>query len=307
MIKDGPLRNTRLMRGLHYFDAVARHKSFKLAAQELGVSQSAVSHQLRELTEALGERLFFRSGRGIALTVTGHRLSEELAKTFSGLQSHIDGIIGSAQNSLRLAVCSCFGPGWLIPRLRSFHAAHPGIDLQLRLYSQDPEQTNHVADAFVTALPVSPGFAAVPLFDEVLVAVQAAHSAGSGNRAVLITTDIEKGKLGQDWINYCREAGLTLSEIHAGQFVKCTHYILALEMAKAGLGVALVPEFLAARDLEAGTICLFGRTRMAAGRSYHLCFKTSRAREDEISALANWMKAECSARPAIRLVKGAGA
>ena len=60
MIKDGPLRNARLMRGLHYFEAVARLQSVKLAAEELGVSQSAVSHQLRELTEVLGEQLLTR-------------------------------------------------------------------------------------------------------------------------------------------------------------------------------------------------------------------------------------------------------
>jgi LysR family glycine cleavage system transcriptional activator len=303
MIKNGPLRSARLIRGLHYFEAVARHKSVKHAAHELGVSQSAVSHQLRELTEALGEQLLVRSGRGIALTVTGQRLSEHLATTFSGLQSHIDGIVGGAQKSLRLAICSCFGPGWLIPRLHAFHAAHPGIDLQLRLYGQDPEQTDHVADAFITALPVSPGFVAIPILDEMLVAVQATQSAGTNIRRGLITTDIEKGRLGQDWFNYCMVSGLRLGDIHTGTWVQCTHYILALEMAKAGLGVALVPDFLAARELDAGTVCYFDRTRMEAGRRYHLCFKKSRTRDEAIGALVQWLKAESLARPAIRLVK----
>lgn len=302
MIKDGPLRNTRLMRGLHYFEAVARHGSVKHAAHELGVSQSAVSHQLRELTDALGEQLLVRSGRGIALTATGQRLSEELASTFSGLESHIEGIIGSRQKSFRLAVCSSFGPGWLIPRLPSFVASHPGIDLQLRLYAQDPEQTDNIADAFVTALPVSPGFNAIPLFDEMLVAVQA-PSAGTSLRPRLITTDIEKGKLGQDWLIYCKVSGLRLGDIQSGHWVQCTHYILALEMAKAGLGAALVPDFLAAREIEAGTVCFFDKTRMESGRRYHLCFKRSRAREEEIGALVQWMKAQCAAKPIIRLVQ----
>lgn len=71
---------------------------------------------------------------------------------------------------LRLAVCSSFGPGWLIPRLASFYATHPGVDLQLRLYAQDPEQTADVADAFITAREVKPGFAAVHVLDEMLVA-----------------------------------------------------------------------------------------------------------------------------------------
>lgn len=66
------------MRGLHYFEAVARHQSVKGAAEELGVSQSAVSHQIKDLTEVLGEQLMVNSGRGIELTATGHRLDEKL-------------------------------------------------------------------------------------------------------------------------------------------------------------------------------------------------------------------------------------
>lgn len=304
MTKDGPVWNTRLMRGLHYFEAVARHRSVKKAADELGVSQSAVSHQLRELTEVLGEQLLVRAGRGIALTATGQRLAEELAATFSGLQSHLDDVIGNRQGMLRLAVCTSFAPGWLIPRLSSFYAAHPGIDLQLRLYTQDPEQTDHVADAFVTALPVSRGFTAVPLLDEMLVAVQAPPRTTEGHR--LITTDTEKGKLGRDWLIFCKASGLDLAGLHSGPWVQCTHYFLALELAKAGHGIALVPDFLAAREIDAGTVFPFSSTRVESGRRYHLCFKTSRAREKEIAALAQWFKAEAAARPANTLVHASG-
>ena len=70
--------NPTLIRGLHYFEAVARNVSIKKAAAELKVSESAVSHQLRELTDVLGEHLFVRSGRGIALTPVGAKLSHRL-------------------------------------------------------------------------------------------------------------------------------------------------------------------------------------------------------------------------------------
>ena len=73
--EQGLLRDPRLIRSLHDFESVARHQSLKLAAEELGVSQSAVSHQLRDLTRALGEQLFSRAGRGIALTPVGQRLA----------------------------------------------------------------------------------------------------------------------------------------------------------------------------------------------------------------------------------------
>ena len=307
--EQGPLRDARLIRSLHYFEAVARHQSLKLAAAELGVSQSAVSHQLRELTVALGEQLFIRAGRGIALTPTGRRLADRLAATFSGLQSSLDDIVGSGRPSLRLAVCSSFGPGWLIPRLAAFYAAHPGVTLQLRLYAQDPEQTTQVADAFVTAQPLKPGFAAVHVLDEMLVAVAAPQLCGRApdGRHGLITTDIAPGQVGQDWSDFCAATGRSLDALQAGSFLECSHYMLAIEMARAGLGVALVPDFLARRDSEAGTLRYLDRRPVPSGRRYHLCFKKSRAHEPEIRAFVQWLKAERAPRPVLRLARGSSA
>jgi LysR family glycine cleavage system transcriptional activator len=296
-----PLRNTRLIRSLHSFEAVARHQSVKLAAEELGVSQSAVSHQLRDLTDALGEQLLVRSGRGIALTATGQRLAEKLVTTFSGLQSSLDDIIGSSRPTLRLAVCSSFGPGWLIPRLANFYAAHPHVDLQLRLYAEDPEQTAQVADAFVTSQEVRPGFAAIHVLDEMLVAVAAPQLSLADGPVPLITTDVTAEQLGQDWRDYCAASGTSLAALQSGRFLQCTHYLLALDMARAGLGLALVPDFVARRDIEAGNIRRLDRTLLPNGRRYHLCFKTSRAQEPEIRALVQWLKAECAPRQVTRL------
>lgn len=306
MNKDqGPLRNARLIRSLHYFEAVARHQSVKLAAVELGVSQSAVSHQLRDLTDALGEQLLIRAGRGIALTATGQRLAETLAATFSGLQSSLDDIIGNGRPVLRLAVCSSFGPGWLLPRLAGFMAAQPQIDLQIRLHVQDPEQTAQVADAFVTAQEVQPGFAAIHVLDEMLLAV-AAPPLGAGDRARLITTDIAEGTVGREWQAYCALAGTRLADLQEGSFLQCSHYLLALEMARAGLGLALVPDFLARRDLAAGNLRQLGRALLPSGRRYHLCFKKTRAQEPEIRALVQWLKAERAPRAVARLVQTGG-
>ena len=158
------LRNASLIRGLQYFEAVARHQSVKLAAAELGVSQNAVSHQLRQLTKELGEQLLVRSGRGIVLTPVGQRLAEKLSVTFTSLYSSVVDTVGSGRSTLRLAVCSSFAPGWLIPRLKSFFEQQPEFDLQLRLYAEDPPLSHQVADAIVSAVPVKPGFKPIPLF-----------------------------------------------------------------------------------------------------------------------------------------------
>jgi LysR family glycine cleavage system transcriptional activator len=295
------IKDPNILRGLQYFEAVARHRSLRRAAQDLGVTESAVSHQMRRFSDTIGQQLLIKSGRGIALTATGEALAAKLAEAFAGLEKLVSDLAGSGQHALQLAVCSSFGPGWLIGRLDDFYEAHPLIDLQLRLYAQDPVLTNEVADAFVTAYPVRPEHEAVKLKDEYLVAVRAPSLVGTETqRFALITTETDKGRVGQDWIAYCKLAGLGLAGLQQGTWRQCSHYLLALEMAKNGQGIALVPDFLAEHDLRAGSLSVFSDLRLPSRRTYHLCFRKSRAHEPQIQALARWFRsriAEDKPRP----------
>lgn len=262
----------------------------------MGVTPSAISHQIRGLTAILGEALVVKSGRGIALTTAGRQLHERLAATFSEIEALIEDVVGTEKRLLRVAVCSSFGPSWLAPRLPAFHALYPDIEIELRLYAQDPEQTQTIADAVVTALPVSPGYETVRLFDEMLVAVAGpgALEADSDGRSRLITSDLEPEELGQDWIDYARHSRRSLSGFRKGEWIKCTHYVLAMELAKCGMGLALVPDFLAERDLRDGHLLQYDKRKIPSGRSYALCFKTARASDPTIRAFAKWITAEAT-------------
>jgi LysR family glycine cleavage system transcriptional activator len=282
-----------ILRSLQYFEAVARHGSLKQAAIVLGVTQSAVSHQLRRFSETIGQQLLIKSGRGIALTPAGKKLGTRLSSAFADLEGLVREISRPNEQVLRLAVCSSFGPGWLIERVEDFYRAHPEVRLDLRLYARNPLFSNFAADAYVVADELKPGFVAVPLRDEFLVAVEAPRSAEAsiaGARRRLITTDVEPETLGQDWVSFSRKAGFKLSEVHEGPFHRASHYILALEMAKRGLGVALVPDFLASRDIGAGLVVRFIDRTASSGRTYHLCFKSSRAHEAKLMTLVHWFR-----------------
>ena len=93
-----------------------------------------------------------------------------------------------------------------------------------------------------------------------LVAVQAPRAKSKKNQLLrnrLITTELQSGRIGKDWIDFCRKTGIKLADLQDGPFRQCTHYLLALEMAKLGQGIALVPDFLAAKDIRSrGTCCL---------------------------------------------------
>lgn len=285
-------KDPNILRSLQYFEAVARKRSLKLAASDLGVTQSAVSHQIRRFSEAIGQQVITKSGRGIALTPAGEKLGQKLSVAFEGLEDLVKDLVGEGQQKLQLAVSTTFGPGWLAERLEDFYRFYPEIYLELRLYAQNPLFTNEVADAYVVADELKAGYAAIPLKEELLIAVEAPASkqqAKGTTKHRLITTDPEPDRQGQDWIDYCRVTGTRLSDIQDGSFRLCSHYFLALELAKAGQGIALVPDFLATRELRSGTVTAFDDTLIPSGRTYHLCIRETRAKEAKLKKLTDWL------------------
>jgi LysR family glycine cleavage system transcriptional activator len=280
-------------RALEAFEAVSRHLSVSAAATELGVTQSGISHQLRILSDLVGERLLQKQGRGIALTEAGHRLARKLQPAFAEIDRSVGEAIGGTRDTVRLAICSSFGPGWLVPRLAEFYAAQPAFDLQLCMYARDPELTDAVADAFVTTLPAEKGFYAFMLWPEKLVPV-VSKTAGGYDAAgpPLITTDLQPGRQGADWKAHAALCGGELSSPPGGRWIFASHYLMALEMVRAGLGAALVPDFLVARDLEAGDLTLLDDIEVRTHEDYYLCVKESRRREPALDALIRWFRSQ---------------
>lgn len=281
-------------RALQAFEAVSRHLSVSIAAEELGVTQSAVSHQIRQLSDLIGEKLLRRDGRRIVLTEAGDKLARKLQPAFAEIDRSVSEAIGGRRDTVRLAVCSSFGPGWLIPRLASFYAQEPAFDLQLCMYARDPDLTDAVADAFVTTLPEETGFHAQFLWPERLVPVVAAGGSWAENASLAprITTDLDPGREGADWITHGAAAGKDGSTPPGGRWLFASHYLLALDMVRAGLGAALVPDFLVQEELLAGSLELIDDAVVETRQDYYICIKDSRRSEPALDALLRWFKTQ---------------
>lgn len=280
-------------RALQAFEAVSRHMSVSAAAVELGVTQSAVSHQIRLLTEEMGERLLQKQGRGVALTAAGDRLATRLQVAFADIARSVMETIGTSRATVRLAVCSSFAPGWLIPRLSRLYAQNPAFDLQLCMYARDPVLTDTVADAFITSMTQESGFYSVPLKKENLVPVAApANVARFGCDLPLITTDMDLPEIGTDWETYRHLSGGKLDLPADGRWLFASHYVTALAMARAGLGAALVPDFLAESHVAGGELTLLDEVMLPTGHDYYLYIKESRRSEPSLDALCRWFRAE---------------
>lgn len=283
-----------MLRSLRYFEVVARLGSVKAAAVEVGVSASAISHQLNELTTFLGEELVVRSGRGIRLSDSGRRLYHHVSPMFSNLEEVFESVIGRKKSFIRLGVCSSFGPFWLAGRLPDFKREFPDIDLELHLFSQYPLQSEMTADVVVTADPLSAGFDSTPLFAEKLVSIVSPNAEFNrdGMPKQLITTDIGHKTRGQDWLDYSKLTKCDFIASSADNVLPCTHYVLALAMARADLGAALVPDFVAAEAIAAGDVVILDPMSISSGRLYKLCYKASRARDPDLRSLARWFKSQ---------------
>lgn len=122
------------LKALYYFLVTARCLSIKRAADELYVTQAAVSQQIRLLEEALGVALFHRQHRAIALTQEGLNLLPHIELAFSSIAKGIDGLRADKDpTKITLSVLPSFASRWLIPRLGSFYEAHPGIAINLTM------------------------------------------------------------------------------------------------------------------------------------------------------------------------------
>ena len=168
-----PLKNLRA------FCAAARHRSFKFAADELCVTPSAVSHQMKELETALGMRLFERKTRALELTTAAHRLLDEVEPLLDALDRTLAQLARrNGRQTLRVRLPALFANELFIPRLADFCAAHPHIDVQLD--TRDPRPAAHPPTADVSILLAGCGAAgmkSVRLFSSPLIAVCAREHA----------------------------------------------------------------------------------------------------------------------------------
>lgn len=285
------------LRSFQVFEAVARHRSITQAAIELGITQSAVSHQLRNLAERMGEGLIERRGRAISLTAAGGRLARSLGSAFDMIEQQVTSLEGN-RTIVRVGVYSSFATGWLIPRMVPFLAAYPHLDLRLIMLYDPHETSSRIADIFITSEPVEIGYSAKRLFGEQLIPVCSPTAPGDFTVPMrLISAEADAGLAGRAWEAFALLNNLDTSSIKSGEWLCCSHYILALEMVQSGLGAALLPDFMTARHLADGTLSRLPGTPLPTGQSYEIHVPIERRQDPAIGCFSTWLQQAIAEEP----------
>ncbi|WP_186190335.1 LysR family transcriptional regulator [Burkholderia gladioli] len=242
------------LNALRAFESSSRHLSFTRAAQELNVTQAAVSQQVRALEERLGVSLFKRLPRGLAVTDEGLALRPVLSDAFDRIESVLRQFEGGHFHEvLTVGAVGTFAVGWLMPRLRSFHALHPFVELRLMT-------NNNLVDLAAEGLDCAirfgdgnwPGTRAQKLFDAPLSLLCAPDIAQRLRvPADLVGETLLRSYRADDWMNWFAKAGLAPMSARGAVFDSSR---LMVEAATQGAGVALAPASMFARDLATGRL-----------------------------------------------------
>jgi LysR family transcriptional regulator, glycine cleavage system transcriptional activator len=281
-----PLRNLRA------FCSAARHRSFKVAADELFLTPSAISHQMKELEDSLGVLLFERRTRSVELTHAGHTLLEEVEPLLEALDRSLAQIARrNGRQTLRVQLPPFFASELFIPRLTSFCAAHPLIDIQLD--TADPRPASHppTADVSILLAESEPqGVTSQRLFSLSLTAAcskdHAGHVARLGSEVFRHLALIVHRARPHAWSSWAEEVGLAAPE--PKNVIELDTMSAVVRAAERGIGVALVPSLLCESWFRSGALVRIFSVELETNESYFLVNRPRDEHKPEVQALTSW-------------------
>lgn len=276
---------------LRAFEAAARHLSFKRAAEELNLTPSAVSHQIKALEDDLGVRLFFRSGRGLQMAKPGAELYPAVRDAFDGLTAAAAAVRRrETRGTLTVSLLASFAGRWLIPRLYDFQQRFPGLDLRLSSSAHLVDfRTEDVDAAIRYGRGDWPGLRIVELIAEVHYPVCSPGTA----RLVRAPQDLARVTLLHNrqypdawrmWLTAAGVAGVdpgTGSTFDDGEMVSAA--------AASGLGVGLGTRPGVDMDLSSGRLVAPFDLSLASGCSYYLVWPPEKDEDPNLSLFRDWL------------------
>lgn len=291
-----PYRNLPPMAALAGFEAAARLSSFSLAADELNMTQSAISHQVRALEEHLGQPLFKRLNRRVELTDAGHDFHETVADALETLRLGVRRLgFYSKPGSVVLAMPPSFAAGWYMPRLAKLRAEHPDMEPWLLTTEREMNLAEAEVDIMVARGRGSwDGMVSLSLFTDKVWPMCAPSMRREMPTSVDATTLLDWPMLHDetedDWQKWFLAEGVERTDLVKG--LNFSDPGLMLDAAARGLGVCLGSLTFAAERLARGELVLVGDRGMSASKPFLMVAHPRHLRRPEVTALWDWLAQE---------------
>lgn len=288
MSKQFPLNSLRV------FEAAARHMSFTRAGEELGLTQTAVSYQIKLLEDTLGEQFFLRRPRQVMLTDAGARLAPKITAAFEMIDEALAGTKNQSDSTLIIHTTATFAARWLAHHLGTFQLENPGIAVRLETSQELVDFTRTEADiAIRSGSGKWPGLKSHFLmksdFTPMLSPALAETIGGVHEPAdILKLRIIDPGDVW--WSHWFAAAGLPEEELHGRPISRFGAQTIEAAAAIAGQGVAILkPEFYA-DDVALGRLIQPFDLRATDGSDYWFAYPETRRHSKKISAFRDFMR-----------------
>lgn len=296
------------LNALRTFEAAARHGSFKMAAEELCVTQAAVSRQIQTLEDFYGLKLFLRGNRKVQLTSDGHTLYLAASSALQSIATASRGLLRrNSLDYLALISTTSFAQLWLMPRLKQLRVQHPELQLHMISSEENPDYQERFSAAVTLGLEEHPHYVAEYLFSEEIFPVCTPRFLAQNPRITTL-----EGMLGVtllnlsashwkarlwapvDWAFWLKEFGL--DSTMCTELVDFSHFSMLLNAAQEDVGVCLAWRHLVEPQLNAGTLVRpLGETLFADDRKHYFVCRRDLAGSSEMRVLRDWLVTETQA------------
>ncbi|CDG19936.1 Glycine cleavage system transcriptional activator [Xenorhabdus poinarii G6] len=282
------------LNALRVFDAAARHLSFTKAAEELFVTQAAVSHQMKSLEDFLGLKLFRRRNRSLLLTEEGQSYYLDIKEIFTAINDATRKLqTRSAKGALTVSLSPSFAIQWLVPRLSGFNQSFPGIDVRIQAIDREEDKlTDDVDVAIFYGRGNWPGLRTDRLYPEYLLPV-CSPALLTGEHPLKTPADLASHTLlhdssRRDWQAYIRQLDMQ-PQINVQQGPIFSHSAMVIQAAVHGQGIALANNVMAQNEIDAGRlVCPFNDVLVSKNAFYLVCHD-NQAELGKIAAFRKWI------------------
>lgn len=278
------------------FEAAARHGSFTAAAAELGMTQAAVSYQIKQLEDRVGQPLFLRGKRKVTLSAAGQRLAPAVSEAFQRLSLAFGALRESQDGVLSVTVVNTFGTNWLVPRLGTFQMAHPDIAVRLDTSARMVDFAHEDVDVGIRAGKGPwPGLKMHWLMP-VEFAVFASPDLMAGRSSVVDAADLLTWPLldwtDDAWRHWFASAGIPDPQHIPIRNIQVQTQQLLGSAALAGQGVALLTPAFFRNEIASGRLIQVHSHVARHEIDYWLVYPQERQNTKKIRAFRDWLLAE---------------